>query len=79
MSNYTIYSEGVWEQILEKYPKVKSLTTKLGISDSPYMAKEIQRKYEHPLGYSMLNPDEKELGINLLMVEFRENDFLKKE
>lgn len=76
MSNYTIYSEGIWERILEKYPKIKELTIKLGIKDSQE-AKKIREKYRYDFGWSELNNEQRELAFLLSSAEFKESGFLK--
>lgn len=77
MADYTIYSKGIWERILEKYPTINELSTKLGIENNPERAKEIKKAYKHNFGIFELNDDERKLAIHLETAEFRESGFLR--
>lgn len=77
MADYTIYSKGIWERILEKYPRINELSIKLGIKNNPERAKEIKKAYGHDFGIFELNNDERELAAHLIAAEFAESHFLK--
>lgn len=77
MADYTIYSKGIWERILEKYPKIKELSIKLGIENNPLRAEEIKKAYSHNFGIFVLTDDERKLAVHLQTAEFAENGFLR--
>lgn len=77
MKNYTIYSNGIWERMLKKYPDLKQTAIKCNVQDNPEKAQKISQKYRHNFGDGTLSDDEAQLGSILWSVEFKEKHFLK--
>ena len=77
MENYTIYSDGIWERMLEKYPKLKELAIECNCVENPQKAKEISKQYSHGFGIGRLSDVEQKLGLELVSIEFREEFFLE--
>lgn len=76
METYTIYSNGIWERMLEKYSNLKEATIKCNVQDNPEKAQKISQKFRHNFGIETLSDDEVELGIILWSVESAEENFL---
>lgn len=77
MENYTIYSNGIWERMLEKHSDLKDAAIKCNVQDNPEKAQKISQKYRHNFGIGTLSDAEVELGSILWSVEFEEANFLK--
>lgn len=77
MENYTIYSNEIWERMLEKYTDLKEVAIKCNVQYSPEKAQKISQKYRHNFGFGTLSDDEVKLGRILLYVEFAEANFLR--
>lgn len=77
MGDYTIYSKGIWERMLEKYPDLKELAIKCECENNSQRAQEIMQQFEHSFGIGKLSDIEREFAIKLAGVEFAEEFFLK--
>lgn len=77
MENYTIYSNGIWERMLEKHSDLKTAAIKCNVLNNPEQAQKISQKYRHNWGIGTLSDDEVELGSILWSVEFVEANFLR--
>ena len=72
----TIYSDGIWERMLEKYPKMKEAAIKCGVVNNPDKAHEISKSYKHNFGFGVLSDDEQELGLQLKIIQMKEQFFV---
>lgn len=77
MVDYTIYSKGIWERMLEKYPDLKELAIKCECENNSQRAQEIMQQFDHSFGSGKLSDIEIKFAIKLASVEFREEFFLK--
>lgn len=77
MENYTIYSNGIWERMLEKHSDLRAAAIKCNVLNNPEQAQKISQKYRHNWGIGTLSDDEVELGSILWSVEFVEANFLR--
>lgn len=76
MENYTIYSNGIWERMLEKYSELKVAAIKCNVQYNPEKAQKISQKYRNNFGIGTLLDTEVELAIILCFVESAEENFL---
>lgn len=77
MADYTIYSNEIWEQMLEKYPDLRDLTIKCGCENDPQKAKKIRDKIRGSFGSKISSCWERKLANCLASIEFREYKFLR--
>lgn len=72
----TIYSDEIWERMLEKYPKMKEAAIKCGVVNNPDKAHEISKLFNHNFGLGILSDDEHELGLELKIIQMKEKFFV---
>lgn len=77
MADYTIYSNGIWERMLEKYPDLKELAIKCSCEKDPQKAKKIRDKIRGSFGSKISSCWERKLANCLASIEFREYKFLR--
>lgn len=77
MENYTIYSNGIWERMLEKYPDLREVAIECGCENNPQKAQKIRQQFSYSLGIEVLSETERKLASKLTNIEFREVFFLK--
>lgn len=76
MENYTIYSRGIWERMLEKYPDLREHAIKCECESNPQKAQEIRQQFRHSFGIGKLSDIERHFASILCDIEFREQGFL---
>ena len=77
MADYTIYSNGIWERMLEKYPDLREVAIECGCENNPQKAQKIRQQYSGSFGIEVLSEIERKLASKLVMIEFCEIFFLK--
>lgn len=77
MGDYTIYSDGIWERMLEKYPELKEKAVQCGVENNPQKAQELRGKYKSYEERKLLTQTERNLAMTLGNVEFKEIGFLR--
>ena len=77
MANYTIYSKGIWERLLEKYPNLRELAISCGCENDPQQAQKIRQQFRHSFGIGKLSDIERKFANKLANLEFTEGSFLK--
>lgn len=74
---YTIYDEGIWERVLERYPKLNQCAIEAGVDKNPQKAREIKKRYFRNLIGNGLSENEQAMAIELSLAEFWEQQFLQ--
>lgn len=75
--SYTIYDEGIWERVLERYPNLKKLAIEAGVNKNPQRAREIKKRYFRALIGNGLSEPEQAMARELSLAEFWEQQFLQ--
>ena len=77
MADYTIYSNGIWERMLEKYPDLREVAIECGCENNPQKAQKIRQQFSRSFGIGVLSETESKLASKLVSIEFCEKSFLK--
>lgn len=75
--SYTIYDEGIWERVLERYPNLKKYAIEAGVDKNPQRAREIKKRYFRALIGNGLSETEQAMARELSLAEFWEQQFLQ--
>ncbi len=77
MADYTIYSNGIWKLMLEKYPDLREVAIECGCENDPQKVQKIRQQFSRSCEIEVLSETERKLASKLVSIEFCEIFFLK--